>query len=110
MPWLGVGVAWLSGDGREVTSFRYVSFVVGRLLFWVKMGADELRIDVEYAMYRAPLLAAVLLSGFVCRGDCVEIPMPHPEAWREVIVWIYTGLWDGGEEVLENIMYLGGRV
>jgi len=36
--------------------------------------------------------------------------MPHPEMWREVVMWIYTGLWDGGEEVLENIMYLGGKV
>ena len=67
-------------------------------------------LDVEYALYRTPLLAAVLLSGHVARGDTVEVPMPHPSVWREVVGWIYTGRGNGSERVAEVIEYLGGEV
>jgi hypothetical protein len=65
---------------------------------------------VEYALYRAPLLAAILLSGPVRKGDTLDVPVPHPEAWLQVVEWIYTGKGADVREVRENVEYLGGRV
>lgn len=68
--------------------------------------------DIEYALYRAPLLAAVLLCEHVKRGDVVEIPLPFPEVWEEVVEWVYMG--SAGAEVSakvrETVEYLGGKI
>ncbi|KAF8473227.1 hypothetical protein BDZ91DRAFT_393160 [Kalaharituber pfeilii] len=72
-----------------------------------------LPIHVEYATYRAPLLGAILLSGFVKRGDTLEIPMPWPDVWEETVAGIYIGGWNEhcgyafAEKVRANLEYLG---
>jgi len=71
---------------------------------------EPLPIHIEYALYRAPLLAAILLSGHVGKGDTVEVPMPYPEVWAEVVVWVYTGRGTMTEILAENVEYLGGQV
>ncbi|KAI5781425.1 hypothetical protein EDC01DRAFT_237350 [Geopyxis carbonaria] len=68
-------------------------------------------IHVEYVAYRAPLLAAILLSGHVRKGDLLEIPIPHPDQWPRVVEWIYTGnIGNINPEERENIEYLGGHI
>lgn len=70
------------------------------------------KLDIEYALYRTPLLAAVLLCEHVERGDVVEIPLPFPEVWEEVVQWVYTGDSGAGvsDKVRETVEYLGGRM
>lgn len=68
-------------------------------------------LDLEFAMYRAPLLAAVLMSGHVRRGDMVEVGLPYPEMLGDVMLWVYTGERGEGpdwERVKENVKFLGG--
>lgn len=52
-----------------------------------------------------------MLSGYIRKGDIIDLPMPHPEAWRSVVTYIYMGK---GEiltpAVRENIRYLAGNV
>jgi hypothetical protein len=40
----------------------------------------------------------------------LDVPVPHPEAWVQVVEWIYTGKGADVREVRENVEYLGGRV
>ena len=53
-----------------------------------------------------------MLSGYIHKLDTIDLPLPHPEAWRSVVTYIYTGnaqsLNVAG--VKENIWYLGGDV
>lgn len=46
------------------------------------------------------------------RGDVVEIPLPFPEVWEEVVEWVYTGRVgvDVSAKVRETVEYLGGRI
>ena len=70
-------------------------------------GAPALPLHIEYAIYRVPLLGAVLLSGFAQKGDTIEVPVPWPEVWEETVVGIYLG---GGlvvEKVKANLEFLG---
>lgn len=48
----------------------------------------------------------------VKRGDTVEIPLPFPEAWEDVVEWVYTGNTgvDVSAEVKEIVEYLGGKI
>lgn len=73
---------------------------------------DDDDVDIEYALYRAPLLAAVLLCEHVQRGDTVDIPLPFPEAWDEVVEWMYTGApgTQVSQQVRETVEYLGGKI
>ena len=72
-------------------------------------------LDIEYAIYRVPLLGAILLSGFVRKGDTVEVPVPWPEVWGETVGVIYTGSSKeeggvaGGEDVGVGGRGRGGR-
>lgn len=55
----------------------------------------------------------MLLCEHVKRGDVVEIPLPFPEVWEEVVEWVYTGAGadaDVSEKVRETVEYLGGRI
>jgi len=67
--------------------------------------------DVTYALHYLPVLAALLLSGHIRKGDTIDLPVPHPEAWAEVVEWVYTGspaiL---SHQARENIGFLGGMV
>ncbi|KAI9682326.1 MAG: hypothetical protein M1817_000380 [Caeruleum heppii] len=78
------------------------------------LPSSALPIHIEYALYRLPLLAAVMLSGYILRGDAIELPLPRPEAWPKVVEWMYVGAKEEeasaglAEDVLENIRYLAG--
>jgi len=76
---------------------------VFRILTWI---------DIEYALYRAPLLAAILLSGHVRKGDTVEVPVPHPGVWKAVMEWVYTGRGCVVDDKMltDNLQYLGARL
>jgi len=75
--------------------------------------APALPLHIEYAIYRVPLLGAILLSGFVQKGDTVEVPVPWPEVWEETVLGIYlggglAGLGEGKvEKVRGNLEFLG---
>jgi hypothetical protein len=66
---------------------------------------------VTYALHFLPVLAALFLSGHVRKGDTIDLPLPNPGSWAEVVGWVYTGnplaLSDGARE---NVDYLGGVV
>ncbi|RDW87808.1 hypothetical protein BP5796_03502 [Coleophoma crateriformis] len=67
-------------------------------------------IHIEYALHYLPALAALMLSGHVRKGDSIDIPIPHAGAWKEVMLYIYTGEGPITSAVRENVLYLGGRV
>jgi hypothetical protein len=67
-------------------------------------------LDVEYALHYLPVLAALMLSGHIRKGDVVDLPLPRPEAWRESVSHIYTGKGEVTTAMNENILYLAGRV
>lgn len=66
-------------------------------------------IDTEYALHYLPVLGALMLSGHVRKGDSIDLPIPHPEAWREVITYIYTGKGVMTASMKENILFLAGN-
>lgn len=75
-------------------------------------GKGALPIHIEYALHYLPVLGALMLSGHVRKGDSIDLPIPHPEAWRDVLTYIYTGR--GSHESLttavkENILFLAGH-
>ncbi|KAI5795373.1 hypothetical protein DFH27DRAFT_612600 [Peziza echinospora] len=46
---------------------------------------------VEYAVFRVPMLGSMMLSGFVQKGDSLEVPMPWPDEWPQAVDAIYVG-------------------
>ncbi|CAG8980817.1 hypothetical protein HYALB_00003743 [Hymenoscyphus albidus] len=75
-------------------------------------GAGPFALHEEYALHFLPILAALLFSSHVCKGDLIDLPIPHPGAWEEVLKWVYTGgnASEESEEVRENVAFLGGDV
>ncbi len=68
---------------------------------------------MEYALKYLPILGLLMLSGHVRKGDTIDLPMPHPEAWNETATYAYTGYQrkDGlSEGAKENILHLAGVV
>lgn len=54
-----------------------------------------------------------MLSGHIRKGDQVDLPLPHPEAWSEAVIWSYTGRAPAGglsEGARANVLHLGGVV
>jgi hypothetical protein len=66
-------------------------------------------LDVEYALHYLPVLAALMLSGHVRKGDSIDLPLPKPEAWSSVITFIYTDKGEITPAMKENILYLAGH-
>jgi hypothetical protein len=50
-----------------------------------------------------------MLSGHVRKGDIIDLPIPHPESWKETVTYIYTGAQSPSPGVRENISYLAGH-
>jgi len=50
-----------------------------------------------------------MLSGHIRKGDTIDLPIPHPYAWRDVITYIYTGKTALTSAAKENIAYLAGH-
>ncbi|OTB19295.1 hypothetical protein K445DRAFT_18903 [Daldinia sp. EC12] len=67
-------------------------------------------IHLPYARAYLPVVAALLGSGHVRKGDVVYLPMPHAEAWPQTVRYVYTGKGVLTEAVRENILYLAGKV
>jgi len=69
------------------------------------------KIDIEYALHYLPVLAALMLSGHVRKYDTIDLPLPHPGAWRETVTYVYTciGHRSISAAARENIQYLAGH-
>jgi hypothetical protein len=69
------------------------------------------KIDIEYALHYLPVLAALMLSGHVRKYDTIDLPLPHPGAWRETVTYVYTciGHRSISAAARENIKYLAGH-
>lgn len=68
---------------------------------------------MDYALHSFPVLALLMLSGHIRKGDQVDLPLPHPEAWSEAVIWAYTGRGHAGElseGARSNVLHLGGVV
>ncbi|KAK0124148.1 hypothetical protein ONS95_009131 [Cadophora gregata] len=75
-------------------------------------GNGSLPIHIEYALHYLPVLGALMLSGHVRKGDSIDLPIPHPDAWRDVLTYIYTGRGNHGRltaAMKENILFLAGH-
>lgn len=73
------------------------------------LGEAAIPIHIEYALHYLPVLAALMLSGHVRKGDSIDLPLPHPEAWPDVVAYIYTGGGSPTDAMKENIRYLAGH-
>ncbi|KAB8304215.1 hypothetical protein EYC80_003633 [Monilinia laxa] len=67
-------------------------------------------IHIEYALHYLPVLAALMLSGHVRKGDSIDLPLPNPEAWVDTTAYVYTGQGEITSAMKENILFLAGRV
>jgi len=74
------------------------------------LGAGAVPIHVEYALHYLPVLGALMLSGHIRRGDTIDLPMPQPEAWRDVVSHIYTGKGEITDAMKQNISFLAGKI
>jgi hypothetical protein len=50
-----------------------------------------------------------MLSGHVRKGDSIDLPIPRPEAWADVISYIYTGKGEITPVMREDILFLAGN-
>jgi hypothetical protein len=66
--------------------------------------------DVDYALKYLPILGAIMLSGYIRRGDTIDIPLPHPEAWSDTIAYVYTGAGEASDAIRANVAFLAGTV
>ncbi|KAJ9151701.1 hypothetical protein NKR19_g4711 [Coniochaeta hoffmannii] len=73
-------------------------------------GANALPMHITYARINLPVLAALMVSGHVRKGDIIDLPLPHPEVWPQTVAHVYTGQVELTEPIKQNILYLGGRV
>jgi len=67
-------------------------------------------IHIQYALHYLPVLAAMMLSRHIKKGDLIDLPLPHPELWYDVLSYIYTGKGEITLGMRENILYLAGSV
>jgi hypothetical protein len=51
-----------------------------------------------------------MLSGHIRKGDTIDLPIPHPESWRDVVSYIYTGRGVVTASMAENMRFLAGNV
>lgn len=66
--------------------------------------------DIEYALHYLPVLAALMLSDYVKRGDTIDLPVPHPESWKDTLTYIYTGRGAVSSCMQSNLVYFAGNV
>lgn len=65
--------------------------------------------DIEYTLHYVPVLAYLMRSGPVRKGDSIDLPIPHSEPWRDLVSHVYTGQVETFA-VKENILYLPRNV
>ncbi|KAL1836872.1 hypothetical protein VTJ49DRAFT_4538 [Mycothermus thermophilus] len=61
-------------------------------------------IHLTYARAFFPVIAALLYSGHISKGDIVDLPMPFPEAWTRTVAHAYTGQGELTEPIRQNIL------
>lgn len=57
-----------------------------------------------------PILAALMMSGHIDKGDIIDLPLPRPEAWVQTVAYVYTGQGEVTEAIKQNIRHLAGSV
>ncbi|KAK3329083.1 hypothetical protein B0H66DRAFT_13033 [Apodospora peruviana] len=67
-------------------------------------------VHLQYARVYFPVIAALIYSRHIQRGDIIDFPLPHPEAWTQTVAYAYTGQGELTDAVRQNILYLGGKV
>ncbi|KAI9171669.1 hypothetical protein HJFPF1_01156 [Paramyrothecium foliicola] len=76
-----------------------------------RLGYRAIPVDIHFARAHLPALASIMLSDQVKSGSTIELPMPHPSAWKNTILYVYTQREDlATQQVKRNILYLGGKV
>ncbi|PMD37870.1 hypothetical protein L207DRAFT_530830 [Hyaloscypha variabilis F] len=98
--------AWKAGEHQKKAPLYCRTPTAGRL---TPLGTGAVPIHIEYALHYLPVLAALMLSGHVRKGDIIDLPIPHPESWKETVTYIYTGAQSPSPGVRENISYLAGH-
>ncbi|KAK4100720.1 hypothetical protein N658DRAFT_427065 [Parathielavia hyrcaniae] len=72
-------------------------------------STNTVPIHIKFARAFLPVLAALLYSGHIRKGDIVDLPLPYPEAWTQTVAHVYTGQGELTEAIKQNIVYLGGK-
>ncbi|OBT90298.1 hypothetical protein VE02_03355 [Pseudogymnoascus sp. 03VT05] len=67
-------------------------------------------IHMDYALKYLPILGAIMLSGYIRRGDTIDIPIPYPEAWSDTVAYVYTGTGAVSDAIKANVAHLAGTV
>lgn len=88
----------------EEEEYPFVSSII-----YLPLRGSLISTDIEFALHFLPVLAALMLSGHIRKGDNIDLPIPHPEAWPEVVAYIYTGQGPVTPNMKENILYLAGH-
>lgn len=65
---------------------------------------------MDYALKYLPILGAIMLSGYIRRGDTIDMPLPHPEAWSDTVAYVYTGAGLASDAIKANVAHLAGTV
>jgi hypothetical protein len=65
---------------------------------------------MDYALKYLPILGAIMLSGYIRRGDTIDMPLPHPEAWSDTVAYVYTGAGAVSDAIKANVAHLAGTV
>ncbi|KAK4129654.1 hypothetical protein N657DRAFT_561199 [Parathielavia appendiculata] len=73
-------------------------------------STNTVPIHLKYARAFLPVLAALLYSGHIRKGDIVDLPLPYPEAWTQTVAHVYTGQGELTQTIKQNILYLGGKI
>ncbi|KAH8753950.1 hypothetical protein BGZ57DRAFT_945087 [Hyaloscypha finlandica] len=98
--------AWQAVAHQKKASGNCKTLIIERR---APLGIGTLPIHIEYALHYVPVLAALMLSGHVRKGDTIDLPIPHPESWKETVTYIYTGCEIPSAAVRKNISYLAGH-
>ncbi|KFZ00712.1 hypothetical protein V501_10532 [Pseudogymnoascus sp. VKM F-4519 (FW-2642)] len=67
-------------------------------------------IHMDYALKYLPILGGIMLSGYIRRGDTIDMPLPHPEAWSDTVAYVYTGAGAVSDAIKANVAHLAGTV
>lgn len=81
----------------------------GKLVQSKAAPSPIMHLHVECSIFRAPLIGHLLLSGHVLKGDMIQIELPDPEVFVDLVYWMYTGnikQIEKRESILACIQYL----
>ncbi|EDN96123.1 predicted protein [Sclerotinia sclerotiorum 1980 UF-70] len=73
-------------------------------------NSNQAAVPIQYALHYLPVLAALMLSGHIRKGDSIDLPLPSPKVWIDTIAYVYTGQGEVTLAMKENIVFLAGRV